>query len=126
MDDELEVREVDQNNIAKFALLAEEMRELEKEVKELDEEKTGLGDVQDEILLTELLRDGEGMFFRYADTYVEMEDEEFTELVDAEKQGITDKLRTKQARLEEIAEEMAVLKRELYTRFKNQIALEFE
>jgi prefoldin subunit 4 len=118
------VRKNDQENISSFSVLSGEVRSLKAELKELEEEKVLLGDVEDEVLLTEDLRAGEGMFFRIGDTFVEMEDDKFTQAIEQEKEKVSERLSVVHTRIEEIQNILAGLKVELYARFRDQIALD--
>lgn len=126
MTDDVAVRLVDQENICNFAILAEELRTLKKELKDLEEEKVLLGDVEDEVLLTEDLRAGEGMLFRFGDAFIEMDDDRFGELVEDEKTRVGKRIQEVKERLDEIQSTMSKVKAELYSRFRDQIALEME
>ena len=126
MGDDVTVREIDQQNICNFSVLAEELREVKRELKDLEQDKVLLGDVEDEVILTEHLRAGEGMLYKFGDVYVEMEDARFEEVVQSEKDRVTKKITELAARAEEIHETLSRLKAELYGRFRNQIALEME
>jgi len=120
------VRKIDQENICAFSILAEELKALKIELKDLDEEKGALNDVEDEIILTEHLRGGEGMRYKFGDCFIEMDDVKFEEVVSTEKSKVEEKLRTTKGRIEEVQDKMVSLKAELYNRFKDQIALEFD
>lgn len=124
--DDVAVRQVDQENICNFAVMAEELRALKTELIALDQEKVLLGDVEDEVILTEDLRAGEGMLFRFGDVFVEMSDEGFESVVEEEKARVYKRIEQVKTRLDEIQDNMAKLKAELYSRFRDQIALEME
>ena len=126
MSDDVAVRKVDQENICAFSILAEELKALKVELKDLEEDKGALADVEDEIILTEHLRQGEGMFYRYGDTFVELDDSRFEEVIAEEKARTQYKITKTKARIEELQEKMIKLKTDLYARFREQIALEFE
>jgi prefoldin subunit 4 len=124
--EDVRVRQIDQENICNFSILAEQLKETKDEVKELEKEKAYLNDVEDEVMLTDLLRAGEGMFFRWGDVFVELEDERFEEVVQREKKRVNTRLEELNKQLDEIKDKLLSLKAELYGRFRDQIALEFD
>lgn len=126
MEEEVPVREVDQENICKFSILAEELKELKAEIKQLEEEKRAIDDVEDEMLLSEDLRAGEGIFFRVADAFIELPDELLSEKLKSTENTVSSQLAKLKERLHEVTDQLSRLKAELYGRFRNQIALEFE
>ena len=126
MSDDVPVRKVDQENIANFSLLADELKSLRIELKDLEEDNVALNDVEDEVLLTEHLRGGEGMLYRYGDAFIELDDARFEEIISSEKSRLEERIATVKSRTAEVQDKMATLKSELYSRFKDQIALEMD
>jgi prefoldin subunit 4 len=126
MSDDVIVREIDQQNICNFSIYADELREIKKKLKELETEKELIADMDDEVLLSEDLRAGEGMLFRLGDVFIEMEDEQFNSAISKETQRISKEIEQLQEKLEQVQTLMTNLKAELYDRFRNQIALEYD
>jgi prefoldin subunit 4 len=126
MSDDVPVRKIDQENISAFSLLADEMKALKIELKDLEEDNVALNDVEDEVLLTEHLRGGEGMLYRYGDAFIELDDSRFEQVISADKARIVERIAKIKDRQAEVQDKMATLKAELYGRFRDQIALEMD
>lgn len=126
MAEEITVRKIDLDNIVNFALLAEELKALKVSVKDLEKEKISLDDVEDEVILSESLRAGEGMLYRYGDAFIEMEDSRFEEVIQEEKSNVESQLQKDKSRLATVESKVATLKADLKVRFGEQIGLDFD
>jgi len=123
---EVEVSNQDQKDIAEFANLADQLKQLRAELKAWTDEIDILDEIAGEVMLSDDLRalSGEGLRYRVADVFLELEPEEHDVLVDEDVAAAKAKRSALLSRAAGLEARQGELKRALYTRFGSQIALE--
>lgn len=120
------VTKQDQENISNFAILADELRSTKQEIKKLEEYKVLLSDATDEAMLAHTDGSEDAAFFRMGDCFLQMNEDAFAVAMDRELENANQKLQQYKDKITQTHTQMVELKSELYSKFKDQISLEFE
>ena len=123
--EDVELNLEDQENINAFSRLARELEEVMVDLNSHQEEMDLMDDIEAEVLMDDESLNEDGKYnVRLGDAYIELDEEEFNEELEGEQQIVESRLGELVQRRDEIRSEQAVLKKLLYAKFGDSIALD--
>jgi prefoldin subunit 4 len=120
MSEEVEVRQVDQDQINEFGRLNNRLLELRADMKQLKQDAEKLEDASTELMMAE----GGRVMLLIGEAFVQVTEDFATEYCDKKQGEITAKMETHTKEEADIVKRSESLKKELYARFGDSINLE--